>query len=130
MKTQAKVIVSHFTIFVLGVIAAFILTPALNFGSELLFGFEICSRASFPFEHMAKVRTRPGFGDQTLFFEVDNKDVWRSGDMPPGDLGEDLSWDVTGKIVTLKLQEQSFIRYDTELKRLVEIEDREPLRLR
>jgi hypothetical protein len=130
MIARNKNIVSHLVTFALGLSLAFVMMQVLNFVNEIVFGFEIRSRTSFPMTHMAKLRTRPGGGDQTLFLEVDGKDVWRSGDMPPGDLGEELSWDAAGKIVTLELQEQPFIRYDAESKKIIETGNKEPIKLR
>ena len=122
MNGESENKINHFISFALGVSLAFTVLPALDFFKEFTFGFEIHSAASYPYFHNAKIRTRPGFGDQTLFLEVDEVDVWRSGDMSPGDLDEELSWDASGTIVTLKLQNQPFIRYDTESESLVEIE--------
>lgn len=130
MTVRTKNIISHLSIFTLGAVLAIAVMPPLKFIGGLAFGFEIRSRTSFPREHMAKIRTRPGFGEQTLFFEVDGKDVWQSGDMPGGDLEEELFWDKDGKIVTMELQNQPFIRYDADSKQLIEIENKEPIKLR
>lgn len=127
MKTvrDSSSIITHFASFALGIMLVFATSSGLNFFKDLVFGFEVQSLASFPYEHIARVRSRPGMGDQTLFLEVDGQDVWSSGDMPGGDLKEKLSWDAAGKIVSLKIQERSLATYDAESKALIVMENQE-----
>ena len=100
----------------MGIVLALALMPVSNFIKKLAFGFEIQSMASFPYYHTAKIRTRPGLGDQTLFFEVDGEDVWQSGDAAPGDLEEKIIWDKTGRFVTFELCGKKIFTYDAESK--------------
>lgn len=88
MIIKVKKLIIYFICVAMGIILTISVTPVWNFVEELAFGFEIKSVESFPYEHMARIRTRPGGGDQTLFFEIDGKDAWRSPDMMPRDLNE------------------------------------------
>ena len=100
----------------LGIILTLELMPVVGFIGGFFGGFEIQSMASFPYYHTAKIRTRPGLGDQTLFFEVDGKDVWVSGDAAPGDLNEKIYWDSTGTIVSFELAGKKTFVFNAESK--------------
>lgn len=106
----------HLSFFVLGMIFISASTPVLSFFSDFVFGSEIQSRASFPRYHMARLYSRPGFGDQTFYLEVDGERVYTSGDAAPGNLDEKLYWDAEGKIVVLELAGKKVFSYDTERK--------------
>lgn len=100
--------------FVLGMVLTLLALPIIKFSKEILFGFEIQSMASFPYHHMARLYTNPGLGDQMLTLEVDGKIVWISGDAAPGDLNEQLTWDESGRFVTLKLSGKTIVTYDAQ----------------
>ncbi|HRH46993.1 MAG TPA: hypothetical protein PKY82_35430 [Pyrinomonadaceae bacterium] len=120
MKTFFKNI-AYPVCFLLGVFFSFLITPAFSIAKILAWGIEIQSAESFPMGHTAKIRTRPGFGDQTIFFEVDGRDVWQSGDAAPGDLNEKIVWDKIGRYVTFEFCKNEFdgkmiFAYDLETK--------------
>ncbi|NJM53586.1 MAG: hypothetical protein HC846_09465 [Blastocatellia bacterium] len=110
--------------FILGIVFSFLISPVFNFLGILVWGVEIQSAESFPMGHTAKIRTRPGLGDQTIYFEVDRKLIWQSGDAAPGDLNEKIIWDKIGRYVTFEIGEniydkKSVFVYDLESETLV-----------
>lgn len=114
MKKNLTTIARYLACFTLGIVFTFAVMPVLRLFSELLFGTEIQSLASFPPNHMARLYSRPGGGDQTFLLVVDGKTVYFSGDAESGDLNEKLSWDTTGKIVTLEIDGEKVFTYNIE----------------
>lgn len=106
--------------FVLGIVLSFLIAPIFSLVGTFVWGIEVRSAESFPIGHTAKIRTRPGLGDQTLFFEVDGNDVWKSGDAAPGDLNETIIWDKTGRYVTFEISGKTIFIYDVESKTGIE----------
>jgi hypothetical protein len=115
-----KKITKYFGCFILGIVLTIFLTPILSAVKEFLLGFEVQSMASFPYGHMARLYTNPGFGEQHFTLEVDGKNVWSSGDAAGGDLDEKLIWDKTGRIVSLELDGEKVFSYDAEFKKRIE----------
>jgi hypothetical protein len=109
---KLKIVGSHLACVVVGMILVYVLSFPLAVLSWFFMGSEIQSKASFPSYHLATLYTRGGLGDQTYTFDVDGRTVWKSGDAPGGDNKEEIIWDETGHIVTLKLRGEKVFVYD------------------
>jgi hypothetical protein len=109
---KLKIVGSHLACVVAGMILVYLLSFPLALLSWFFLGFEIQSKSSFPSYHLATLYTRGGFGDQTYSLDVDGRTVWISPDSPGGDNKEEILWDATGHIVTLKFNGKQAVIYD------------------
>ena len=80
----------------------------------IFLGNEIQSKASFPRYHMATIYSAWGIGDQQLIFAVNGKRVYRTADMAPGNLKENIIWDETGTVVSFKTGSHTVYKFDTK----------------
>ncbi len=103
---------SHLICVVLGMVLLYLLSFPLAVLSWFFLGSEIQSKASFPSYHIARLYSKGGLGDQTYTFEVDDRTVLISPDSPGGDNKEEILWDATGHIVTLKFNGKQAVIYD------------------
>lgn len=107
-----KSIITHTICIFIGVFLTYTAIVIWSIFSWFIWGFEIQSVLSFPHHHQAKLYSRPGFGDQTFTFWVNNKLIWDSGDAAPGNLQEKIYWDKSGNIVTLELESEKIVVFD------------------
>jgi hypothetical protein len=109
---KLKKVGSHLVCVVVGMVLFYLLSFPLAVLSWFFIGFEIQSKRSFPTYHLATLYTRAGIGDQNYSLDVDGRTVWMSGDAPGGDNKEEIIWDETGHVVTLKLRGEKAVIYD------------------
>lgn len=120
MKANNKQYAKYIGSLIAGMILAIIFSPLINFVGqpfvfvkEYLLGFEIHSKASHPYNHRARLYTNPGFGEQDLTLKVNRETVWQTNAIG-GNLNDELIWDKTGHILTLKIMGEAVFVYDAQ----------------
>ena len=104
---------THLTAAVLGGAAVYFAWEPASIVWGLFLGSEIHSRSSYPRNHIARIDSAWGFGEQQLIFIVDGRRVYRTPDFAPGNINEEIVWDESGEIVTFMALNQKIFTYDT-----------------
>ncbi len=107
-------IASHLLALFVGAVCFYLVFEPVSLVRSILFGDEIHSRSSFPREHMARIYSVPGIGDQQLLFFVDGKRVYRTPDFRAGNVNEGIEWDESGKSVRFVSSGKTIYTYNVE----------------
>lgn len=99
--------------FVLGGVSVYLAWQPVSYVWGVVLGDEICSQASFPRLHIARIYSAAGIGDQSLIFSVDGWTVYRTGDWEPGNVHEQIIWDESGETVTFIASNRKVFKYNT-----------------
>jgi hypothetical protein len=105
--------------FMFGVIFTLLAIPVGYISYQILFGIPI--QTVYSKQHTAILRQTFGIADYNVVVEVDNHQVYRSGDMIglPSQLRTTLVWDKTGRVVAFEQMGQIVFAYNAQEKREV-----------
>jgi hypothetical protein len=111
---------AYISCFMFGVVFTLAVIPIGYVSYQILFGLPI--QTVYSEKHTASLRQTFGVFDYNLLVEIDNQQVYNTGDMVglPSQLRTTLVWDKTGKVVIFERMGKISFAYNAEEKRQID----------